>query len=76
LSFFYQISDDVSCLCHTGAIGSGNYIKMVHNGIEYALMQVIAEVVSCLSQGCRASFDDVAAVIDEWNKDGNSIVAL
>jgi len=42
-----QVSDG-ACTTYVGPIGSGNYVKMVHNGIEYACMQVIAEVYDVL----------------------------
>lgn len=36
--------DDGACVTNVGLSASGNYVKMVHNGIEYAIMQAIAEV--------------------------------
>ena len=38
---------DGPCTTYLGSIGSGNYVKMVHNGIEYGDMQLIAEVGQC-----------------------------
>jgi 6-phosphogluconate dehydrogenase len=41
-------SGDVTCISLLGPIGAGNYVKMVHNGIEYADMQLIAEIYHIL----------------------------
>jgi 6-phosphogluconate dehydrogenase len=41
-------SDKGSCCAYLGPIGSGNYVKMVHNGVEYGDMQLIAEVYDIL----------------------------
>lgn len=50
---------------HTGAPGSGHFVKMVHNGIEYGMMQAIAEGFEVLQQ---SEFDmDFAAVSKMWN---------
>ncbi len=37
-------TEDGACVTYIGELGSGNYVKMVHNGIEYGDMQLIAEV--------------------------------
>jgi 6-phosphogluconate dehydrogenase len=55
------------CVCYIGPGGSGHFVKMVHNGIEYGLMQLLAEVYDVLkSEG--SSNDDLATVFDEWSK--------
>lgn len=55
------------CVCYIGPGGSGNYVKMVHNGIEYGDMQLIAEAYDVLKQVGGLSNDELAAVFDEWN---------
>jgi len=60
--------DDGPCVTHIGPGGSGHYVKMVHNGIEYADMQLIAEAYDILS---RVGGLDAAAlheVFAEWNR--------
>jgi 6-phosphogluconate dehydrogenase len=48
-----------------GGLGAGHYTKIVHNGVEYALMQLIAETIELLSTTFSCS--EMADVIDEWN---------
>lgn len=54
------------CCIYTGPGGSGHFIKMVHNGIEYAEMQLLAELYAILSQ--TLSYEEIAAVFELWNK--------
>ncbi|KAF0102546.1 MAG: 6-phosphogluconate dehydrogenase [bacterium] len=50
---------------HTGPVGSGHYVKMVHNGIEYGMMQAFAEGFALMRQ--KPGFDlDVAAIAELW----------
>lgn len=52
---------------YVGPSGSGHYVKMVHNGIEYALMQAYAEGLELLE--ARSDFDlDLAAICDNWGR--------
>src|SRR5262249_3854942 len=44
------------------------YVKMVHNGIEYALMQLIAEIYDLLKRGLRLENDEVRSIFDRWNR--------
>ncbi len=55
------------CAAHVGSGSAGHFVKMVHNGIEYAMMQLIAETYDLLHRGYEMSSDEVAAVFDEWN---------
>jgi 6-phosphogluconate dehydrogenase len=57
--------DGVPCCDRIGPGGAGHLTKMVHNGIEYALMQAIAEVVALLRAGGAAP-GDVAAILRSW----------
>ena len=59
--------DGTPCCTHVGPDGAGHYVKMVHNGIEYADMQLIAEAYDLLRQGLGASPAELAGVFREWN---------
>jgi 6-phosphogluconate dehydrogenase len=58
--------DGTPCCIHVGPDGAGHFVKMVHNGIEYADMQLIAEAYDLLRAG-GASPADIAAIFREWN---------
>ncbi|GAA3134791.1 NADP-dependent phosphogluconate dehydrogenase [Planomonospora alba] len=60
--------DGVPCCAHIGPDGAGHFVKMVHNGIEYADMQLIAEAYDLLRQGLGMSPADLADVFAEWNR--------
>ena len=55
------------CVTHLGPGGSGHFVKMVHNGIEYGLMQLIAEAYDLLKHGYGFSSADLQRVFSEWN---------
>ena len=59
---------DIPCCDWVGPRGAGNYVKMVHNGIEYGDMQLICEAYSLLKHAAGLSNDQLAGVFDEWNK--------
>lgn len=61
-------TDDGPCVTYIGKGGSGNYVKMVHNGIEYGDMQLIAEAYDVLRVVGGLTNEELAAVFDEWNK--------
>lgn len=56
------------CCTHIGPDGAGHFVKMVHNGIEYADMQVIAEAYDLLRSALGMSATEIADVFDEWNQ--------
>mmetsp|Transcript_3002 Transcript_3002/g.4046 ORF Transcript_3002/g.4046 Transcript_3002/m.4046 type:complete len:488 (-) Transcript_3002:213-1676(-) len=60
--------DDGPCVTWIGPGGAGNYVKMVHNGIEYGDMQLIAEAYDLMKNVVEMSNDEIAATFDEWNK--------
>jgi 6-phosphogluconate dehydrogenase len=60
--------DGVPCCTYIGANGAGHFVKMVHNGIEYADMQLIAEAYDLLRQGLNASAAEIGQIFAEWNK--------
>ena len=55
------------CVTYLGPKSAGNYVKMVHNGIEYALMQLISESYDFLKKGAGLSNDELATVFNQWN---------
>ncbi len=59
---------DGPCVTYIGPGGSGHYVKMVHNGIEYGDMQLIAEAYDVLKTLGGLSNAELAAVFDEWNQ--------
>ena len=61
-------SDSGPCVTHVGVDGAGHFVKMVHNGIEYGDMELIAEAYELLRRGLGASAGELAAIFDEWNR--------
>ncbi len=59
--------DDEPCVDYMGSTSAGNYVKMVHNGIEYGLMQLIAESYDVLRSGLGKTNEDLAEIFKEWN---------
>jgi len=59
--------DGTPCCTHVGADGAGHFVKMVHNGIEYADMQLIAEAYDLLRHGLGMSTRELADVFGRWN---------
>ena len=59
--------DGVPCCTYVGPDGAGHFVKMVHNGIEYADMQLIAEAYDLLRHGLGASAAEIGDVFAEWN---------
>src|SRR5262249_12630164 len=59
--------DGEPCCAYIGPDGAGHYVKMVHNGIEYADMQLIAEAYDLLRFGIGLSVPDIAGIFDDWN---------
>jgi 6-phosphogluconate dehydrogenase len=60
--------DDGPCVTYIGPGGAGHYVKMVHNGIEYGDMQLIAEAYDLLSNAAKLSHTELHEVFSEWNK--------
>ena len=60
--------DGTPCCTHVGPDGAGHFVKMVHNGIEYADMQLIAEAYDLLRAGTGASPSELAGVFRTWNE--------
>ena len=60
--------DGEPCVTYIGPDGAGHYVKMVHNGIEYGDMQLIAEAYSLLKHGLGLSNEALATTFTEWNQ--------
>ena len=60
--------DGKPCVAYLGPRSAGHYVKMVHNGIEYGDMQLIAEAYNILKQALGLEAPELAAIFDEWNK--------
>src|SRR5215210_1237977 len=59
--------DGTPCCAYIGADGAGHYVKMVHNGIEYADMQLIAEAYDLLRHGIGLDVPTIKGIFDDWN---------
>lgn len=56
------------CVAYMGKDAAGHYVKMVHNGIEYAIMQLISEVYDVLKRGLNLSNAELNEVFKKWNE--------
>ena len=55
------------CVAHLGKGAAGHYVKMVHNGIEYAIMQLISETYDLLHRGLGLENDELHKIYKSWN---------
>lgn len=62
-----KADDDKPCCAHVGPDGAGHFVKMVHNGIEYADMQLIAEAYLLLKEMGGYTHAELADIFHEWN---------
>ena len=56
------------CVTYLGPGSAGHYVKMVHNGIEYGLMQLIAEAYDLMKRGLNLTDDELHQVFSQWNE--------
>jgi 6-phosphogluconate dehydrogenase len=63
-----KAEDGEPCVEYMGPGGAGHYVKMVHNGIEYGDMQLIAEIYDILHRGVGMTTLELADLFTEWNK--------
>ena len=56
------------CVAWLGENGAGHFVKTIHNGIEYADMQMIAEIYGILRDGLGKSASEISGIFGEWNK--------
>ncbi|HWT00259.1 MAG TPA: NADP-dependent phosphogluconate dehydrogenase [Pyrinomonadaceae bacterium] len=61
-------TEDGACTTYVGPDGAGHYVKMVHNGIEYGDMQLIAEAYDILRRVLGLQADELADIFAEWNR--------
>lgn len=60
--------NDGPCVTYLGPDGAGHFVKMVHNGIEYGDMQLIAEVYDVLKRGLKLPAKAIGDIFAQWNK--------
>jgi 6-phosphogluconate dehydrogenase len=60
--------DDGPCCAYIGKGGAGHYVKMVHNGIEYGIMQLICEAYDLMRSGLCMSTSEIQEVFERWNE--------
>jgi len=63
-----KVEDGSPCCDYVGPAGSGHFVKMVHNGIEYGDMQLISEAYYLMKRYLGLSNEEIAATFEEWNK--------
>jgi 6-phosphogluconate dehydrogenase len=56
------------CIAYLGRGAAGHYVKMVHNGIEYGIMQLLAESYDLMKHGFGLNNDELHAVYNDWNR--------
>jgi len=61
--------DSEPCISYLGEGPVGHYVKMVHNGIEYGLMQLIAETYDFMKRGLGMNDDELADIYQRWNEE-------
>ena len=66
-----RAEDDAPCVDFMGAGGAGHFVKMVHNGIEYGDMQLIAEAYSILKQVLGLSAEEMHRIFADWKPGAN-----
>ncbi|CAN5229119.1 NADP-dependent phosphogluconate dehydrogenase [soil metagenome] len=62
------VAEGEPCVTHVGHDGAGHFVKMIHNGIEYADMQLIAEAYDLIRRGTGKTPAQIADIFTEWNK--------
>ncbi|UXR68708.1 MULTISPECIES: NADP-dependent phosphogluconate dehydrogenase [unclassified Staphylococcus] len=62
-----KAADGTPCVTYIGPNGAGHYVKMVHNGIEYADMQLIAESYNMMKNLLGMDHEEISATFKEWN---------
>ncbi|MBI1353005.1 MAG: NADP-dependent phosphogluconate dehydrogenase [Acidobacteria bacterium] len=63
-----KTEDDGPCVTYCGRTSAGHYVKMVHNGIEYGIMQIICEVYDILRKSAGMSTPKIQEVFADWTK--------
>ncbi len=63
-----KAEDGQPCCAYIGTDGAGHYVKMVHNGIEYADIQIICEAYDLMRNGAGFSIEKIRTVFEQWNQ--------
>lgn len=63
-----KTADGIPCCAWMGRAGAGHFVKMVHNGIEYAIMQLLAECYQLMSDALELENQEIADTFDAWNE--------
>src|SRR6185369_2975087 len=58
--------DGQPCVAYMGKVAAGHYVKMVHNGIEYAIMQLISEIYDLAKRGAGLTNDELHVLFKKW----------
>ncbi len=61
-------TDDGPCVAYLGRGSAGHFVKMTHNGIEYAIMEAIAEIYDIMKEGLKMEIPEIQKIFREWNK--------
>jgi 6-phosphogluconate dehydrogenase len=64
--------DGDPCVTYLGPRSAGHYVKMIHNGIEYAIMELLAECYDLMKRGLGLSNDEMHEIFARWNKSETS----
>jgi 6-phosphogluconate dehydrogenase len=59
--------DGAPCVTYIGPGASGHFVKMVHNGIEYGIMQLLAETYEIMKKGLKLDNDAIGKIFTDWN---------
>ncbi len=70
-----RAEDGLSCVSYIGAGGAGHFVKMAHNGIEYAEMQLIGEIIWALRDVLGYSVAKIADILEKWNNPSEPLVS-
>ncbi|MFT4230362.1 MAG: NADP-dependent phosphogluconate dehydrogenase [Microbacterium sp.] len=68
LTSIAAVAEGEPCVAHVGHDGAGHFVKMVHNGIEYADMQLIAEAYDLIRRGTGKTPAEIGEVFAQWNR--------
>jgi len=61
-------ADGEACADYMGKAGAGHFVKMTHNGIEYAILQLIAETYDVMHIGMGMTVEEIKQIFNEWNR--------
>ncbi|MCD6420699.1 MAG: NADP-dependent phosphogluconate dehydrogenase, partial [Synergistetes bacterium] len=61
-------TEDGSCCAYLGKGGAGHFVKMTHNGIEYAIMQIISEAYDLLRTVADIEISEIQQIFEQWNE--------